>query len=60
MKCYTEGILSEMERLRKELYGTYGGLEPYNRSLNSQEIYKASTALDKLIVKFLREKYYTN
>lgn len=57
MRCYTEGILSEMERLRKELYGTYGEIEGNDRSLTSQEIYKASTTLDKIIVKFLREKY---
>jgi hypothetical protein len=30
------------------------------KTLTSPEIYKASITLDKLIVKFLQQKYYAN
>lgn len=62
MRGHSEQLLSEMERLRKELYGTYGEhyqVEGKKCSLASQDIYKASITLDKVIVNFLREKYST-
>lgn len=58
MKANQTGeILEEMERVRKELYVSVNGDV---KSLTSQEIYKVSTNLDKLIVKYLKEKHYNN
>lgn len=57
MSQCSEGILMELERLRKELYGT---VQKGTETLTSPEIYKASITLDKLIVKFLQQKYYAN
>ncbi|HOB82549.1 MAG TPA: aspartyl-phosphate phosphatase Spo0E family protein [Peptococcaceae bacterium] len=57
MSQCSEGILMELERLRKELYGT---VQKGTKTLTSPEIYKASITLDKLIVKFLQQKYYAN
>lgn len=63
IRGHSERLLSEMERLRQELYGTYGEhyeAEGKKCSLISQDIYKASITLDKVIVNFLREKYSTH
>lgn len=58
MKANLTGeLLEEMERVRKELYVSVNGDV---KSLTSQEIYKVSTNLDKLIVKYLKEKHYNN
>lgn len=53
----TGDLLKEMERVRKELYVSVNGNV---KALTSQEIYKVSTNLDKLIVKYLKEKYHDN
>lgn len=53
----TGDLLQEMERVRKELYVSVNGNV---KALTSQEIYKVSTNLDKLIVKYLKEKYRDN
>lgn len=57
MSNQTGSILHEMERLRKELYGT---ANENVQTLTSKEIYKASTNLDKVIVKYLQQKYSNN
>lgn len=49
-----EDLLQEMEELRKELYMSANS---HRNLLTSQEIYQASTNLDKVIVKYLKEKY---
>jgi hypothetical protein len=53
----TEELLLEMEELRKELYVS---ANRYSHLLTSKEIYRASTNLDKVIVKYLKEKYCRN
>ncbi|HHY05711.1 MAG TPA: aspartyl-phosphate phosphatase Spo0E family protein [Clostridia bacterium] len=47
-----EDILQELEELRKKLY-----VSADSHLLTSQEIYQASTNLDKVIVKYLKGKY---
>ncbi|MGI6587241.1 MAG: Spo0E family sporulation regulatory protein-aspartic acid phosphatase [Peptococcia bacterium] len=47
-----EDLLQEMEELRRELY-----VSADSHLLTSQEIYRVSTNLDKVIVKYLKEKY---
>ncbi|MDD2432757.1 MAG: aspartyl-phosphate phosphatase Spo0E family protein [Clostridia bacterium] len=47
-----EDILRELEELRKKLY-----VSADSHLLTSQEIYQASTNLDKVIVKYLKGKY---
>ena len=46
-----EDILQELEELRKKLY-----VSADSHLLTSQEIYQASTNVDKVIVKYLKGK----
>ena len=52
-----KGLQQEIEALRKELYISANS---HSYLLTSQDIYQASIKLDKVIVKYLKERYCVN
>jgi len=53
----TEDLQQEIEAMRKELYVS---ATSHSYLLTSQDIYQASVNLDKVIVKYLKERYCVN
>ena len=53
----TDGLQQEIEALRKELYVSATN---HGYLLTKQDVYQASVNLDKVIVKYLKERYCVN